>query len=420
MTKTKFLGLKKPAGKDYFNVEDFNENAEIIDEAFEDGSAKIGDIKITIRKINDEKWLLCNSQIITEENYPELYAYLGVEYNIFNNAWKEQAMVNGGAAPVYAADGYVYFIPNRGTSAYRCKPDFSEYESYTLLKTAAKYIYYDGLWFCADSTGLHYSNDGFKENISSNTSFTLPDSDYSFYSISYGEGYWYVGRTYYNGRSSSDYYGQTFRTNSLTENFTEFLRSNLNSRPNDEYSGYNPESKIPIVIYETSGAAHLFVQYNIYYPQFPYYNMVHYYYPDGLSGSFVKGECVAKVKPSFVLEYIKETGHVYASGCLLIGEKMYSPSEISLNKPRYFKGNYYTVSSDGTIYRFNAYDTLFSNIESTEYYKGALTSIGIGASDTHLYVLKDTDTVLYIDDFEERVLPAIEIPSPYKTYIKAK
>ena len=32
MKKTNFLGLKKPDAEDYFNIEDFNENAEIIDE----------------------------------------------------------------------------------------------------------------------------------------------------------------------------------------------------------------------------------------------------------------------------------------------------------------------------------------------------------------------------------------------------
>lgn len=68
-TKTPNLGLTKPAQDEYYDVDIFNENADIVDAALADydGRYKVGDIITTARKDMSGKWALCNGAIIPDK-----------------------------------------------------------------------------------------------------------------------------------------------------------------------------------------------------------------------------------------------------------------------------------------------------------------------------------------------------------------
>jgi hypothetical protein len=57
MTETEFLKLKKPAQTDYYNVDDFNENADILDGVLKDMDEKKADLdadgKVPLEQLPD-------------------------------------------------------------------------------------------------------------------------------------------------------------------------------------------------------------------------------------------------------------------------------------------------------------------------------------------------------------------------------
>ena len=64
MLLSKFLGLKKPEQDDFYNIEDFNSNTDLIDETFEElsknkvdlGQAKIFDESYSVTQFSDSAY----------------------------------------------------------------------------------------------------------------------------------------------------------------------------------------------------------------------------------------------------------------------------------------------------------------------------------------------------------------------------
>lgn len=78
MELTERYKLKKPGQDDYYDVQDFNANADAIDAALGqhdediDNVFRVGDLRSTLRTDLGDRWLLCNGEAFDPAEYPEL------------------------------------------------------------------------------------------------------------------------------------------------------------------------------------------------------------------------------------------------------------------------------------------------------------------------------------------------------------
>lgn len=375
--------------------------------------SKIGDIKITTRTLNDETWLLCgNDTKISEDTYPELYNVVSSDTNIFNSEWYSSAINNSGMAPVYSSDGYLYFVADDSTSVVKCKPDFTEFETFTRIQSGA-ICYENGYWFIfkkGTSFGtVYYSNDCFKTD-SHELSFSVTGSEESAENsfARYNNGKWYISfiTNYSDNKASlyvadaldgtfskvqsiySGYYGTympiadiiTF-ANGNTVYFAEsndkmrvLYKSSDNASDNiDDWTKIN----------STSGWTHVYIS------EIDVVAFYNTYYSNGTNHS--------------TLTFIKNDGSVFSTG--LDGVTSFT----------YYKGYLY-LKTASTVYRYNATDLESGYTVKTNY----VTSYDISSSPDRLYMPKDANTMYYIENPSECVIPEIHPGTIFKTYIKCK
>lgn len=94
--KTRNYALTKPAQDEYYDVDIFNDNADIVDTALADydGRYKVGDIITTARKDMSDKWTLCNGVIIPDA-YPALQTLLNTQFTFPMTAGTMFCQLNG-------------------------------------------------------------------------------------------------------------------------------------------------------------------------------------------------------------------------------------------------------------------------------------------------------------------------------------
>ena len=80
MEKTKNYGLNKPASEDFYNVADFNENADILDKALADISGSTGNYQS--KPVTDEYTLLAASWNTEDKSYSFESDYPNAQYDI--------------------------------------------------------------------------------------------------------------------------------------------------------------------------------------------------------------------------------------------------------------------------------------------------------------------------------------------------
>ena len=80
MKETKNYKLLKPEQTDYYNINDFNANADVIDRKLFEANAHVGDIVIQGYRTNNPDYLLCDGTLLPPAGYPELFDKISYDY----------------------------------------------------------------------------------------------------------------------------------------------------------------------------------------------------------------------------------------------------------------------------------------------------------------------------------------------------
>lgn len=401
---------------------------------------KIGDVRITTRYISDPHWILCDHTKINKNKYPELYPIVSNGTEIFKGKWYSSEVENGGIAPIYSSDGYIYFIKDNATTASRCKPDFTEFETFTVLTPG--YIHYEnGYWFSFNkiSNGpyVYYSSDCFKSDSNSinysvyNSGYYYPETSY----VRYTNGFWCItldgaGTSknplfIYSGSIDGEYQSVTSTTpdgddfsdstNNIICDYIVFnngtklvmCKGQSSSRvlkcklKNGSWTilqtlDENNKNTVDIIPISDDG-------YKRYLTYIKEYDII---YLHGLLGSQITNYYANKM--SIV---IKNDRTILKLTNLPVGSSGITHQMI------YFKNFlYHKIGSSTKIYRLDPNNLQADPEISSEY----ITTYNISASPDYLYMPIDENNMYYIKDPTDIDIPPAFPDSIYKTYIKCK
>ena len=171
MTQTPNLGLIKPSEDDLFGIAAFNQNADIIDDAFGSRSYQIGDIVNYEGMCIPNGWLPCDGRKVSPDEYSDLIPHLDDRYTVDIHdtsrmtmfpAFYESSSVAIGNIAALSEEGII-MLPNANRSTYSDNMYKSNVEHVALdsnMKTMT-YVPETGAWIATDrwdSTGDNLFN----------------------------------------------------------------------------------------------------------------------------------------------------------------------------------------------------------------------------------------------------------------------
>lgn len=400
---------------------------------------KVGDVKITTRAINDPDWLLCENTKINETNYPELYPIVAFGTDIFKGKWNSAEVVNGGVAPIYSSDGYIYFVKDGSTTASRCKENFTGFETFTMISTGDHIQYENGYWFIFQNNDIgtvYYSSDCFKTdthtlNEVNNFGNIYPEDPSAANShVRYMNGFWCFNfYTKLSTYSSYFYYSSTL-DGTYTETYLQTpdgdtFGTSSNYKSITDYIVFKNETKL-ILAYdsfkETTGirANHQYALYKLKNGEWslivnPNSGSIVHTIKRRVSLYIEEIDAVLLLCEDYIAILFKSDGTIFVINLKELIPNLAISNPDTFESVAYFKGYLY-LKYGSKIYRYNINDLEAGYETSTKY----VTSYDISSSPNRLYMPLDTNNMYYIEDPKELDIPAAFPNSIFKTYIKAR